>query len=70
EEVKKSIESCDLNSDDLLELASNDQTSKDLEKNSQHAIDAGVFGAPTYIINGELYWGQDRLDFVQRSLMS
>jgi 2-hydroxychromene-2-carboxylate isomerase len=70
EEVKKSIESCDLNSDDLLELASNDQTSKDLEKNTQHAIDAGVFGAPTYIINGELYWGQDRLDFVQRSLMS
>jgi len=70
EEVKKSIESCDLNSDDLLELASNDQTSKDLEKNTQHAIEAGVFGAPTYIINGELYWGQDRLDFVQRSLMS
>ena len=70
EEVKKSIESCDLNSDDLLELASNDQTSKDLEKNTQHAIDAGVFGAPTYIINEELYWGQDRLDFVQRSLMS
>jgi len=70
EEVKKSIESCDLNSDDLLELASNDQTSKDLEKNTQHAIEAGVFGAPTYIINGEVYWGQDRLDFVQRSLMS
>lgn len=36
--------------------------------NSQHAIDAGVFGAPSYVIEGELFWGQDRLDFVQRRL--
>jgi carboxymethylenebutenolidase len=27
-----------------------------------------VFGAPTYVIAGELFWGQDRLDFVQRRL--
>ena len=36
--------------------------------NSQRAIDAGVFGAPSYVIAGELFWGQDRLDFVQRRL--
>ncbi|MDQ6628477.1 MAG: 2-hydroxychromene-2-carboxylate isomerase [Pseudomonadota bacterium] len=35
---------------------------------SQRAIDAGVFGAPTYAIDGELFWGQDRLDFVERRL--
>jgi len=29
-----------------------------------------VFGAPTYAIDGELFWGQDRLDFVQRRLQS
>lgn len=33
-----------------------------------HAIEAGVFGAPTYGIDGELFWGQDRLDFVARKL--
>jgi 2-hydroxychromene-2-carboxylate isomerase len=27
-----------------------------------------VFGAPTYVIDGELFWGQDRLDFVDRAL--
>jgi 2-hydroxychromene-2-carboxylate isomerase len=32
------------------------------------ARDLGVFGAPTYVIDGELFWGQDRLDFVQRRL--
>ena len=35
---------------------------------TQQAIDAGVFGAPSYVIEGELFWGQDRLDFVQRRL--
>jgi 2-hydroxychromene-2-carboxylate isomerase len=38
------------------------------EANTQRAIDNGVFGAPSYIIAGELFWGQDRLDFVQRRL--
>ncbi|MDQ6683941.1 MAG: 2-hydroxychromene-2-carboxylate isomerase, partial [Pseudomonadota bacterium] len=28
---------------------------------SQRAIDAGVFGAPTYMVAGEMFWGQDRL---------
>jgi hypothetical protein len=29
---------------------------------------AGVFGAPSYIYDGELFWGQDRLDFLERRL--
>jgi carboxymethylenebutenolidase len=32
------------------------------------AIEAGVFGAPSYVIGGEIFWGQDRLDFVERHL--
>jgi 2-hydroxychromene-2-carboxylate isomerase len=35
---------------------------------TQRAIDAGVFGAPSYVIDGEIFWGQDRLDFVERRL--
>lgn len=38
------------------------------EVDTQAAIDAGVFGAPTYVVDGELFWGQDRLDFLQRRL--
>jgi len=38
------------------------------EADSQRAIDAGVFGAPTYVALGEMFWGQDRLDFLERRL--
>lgn len=38
------------------------------DANSQAAIDVGVFGAPSYVVDGEMFWGQDRLDFVQRRL--
>ncbi len=38
--------------------------------NTAEARDLGVFGAPTYVIGGELFWGQDRLDFVQRRLQA
>ena len=38
------------------------------EKNTATAIERGVFGAPTYIIDDELFWGQDRLYFVEKAL--
>jgi 2-hydroxychromene-2-carboxylate isomerase len=38
------------------------------DANTQAAIDAGVFGAPSYVIDGEIFWGQDRLGFVERTL--
>jgi len=37
-------------------------------QNTQSAIDAHVFGAPSYMVDGEMFWGQDRLDFVARKL--
>jgi 2-hydroxychromene-2-carboxylate isomerase len=38
------------------------------EKYTEQAIAAGVFGAPSYVVQGELFWGQDRLDFLDRRL--
>jgi len=35
---------------------------------TSEAIARGVFGAPTYVFEGELFWGQDRLDFLARAL--
>ena len=35
---------------------------------SEEAERLGVFGAPTYVLDGVRYWGQDRLDFVDRAL--
>jgi 2-hydroxychromene-2-carboxylate isomerase len=38
------------------------------ERYTQQAIDAQVFGSPSYVVDGEIFWGQDRLDFLQRRL--
>ncbi len=38
------------------------------DADTQTAIDTQVFGSPTFVIDGELFWGQDRLDFVERKL--
>ncbi len=36
--------------------------------NTQEAIDLQLFGAPTYVVDGVPFWGQDRLDFVERAM--
>ncbi len=38
------------------------------EAATRQAIEAGVFGAPSYVVDGEIFWGQDRLDFLERRL--
>jgi carboxymethylenebutenolidase len=51
-----------------LEQSYNQAVHERYESYTQMAIDAGVFGAPSYILAGEIFWGQDRLDFVERAL--
>ena len=38
------------------------------DANTQQAINNGIFGAPSYVLDGEMFWGQDRLDFLERQL--
>ena len=40
------------------------------QSNLEDAEHLGVFGTPTYVFDNELFWGQDRLDFLQRKLQS
>ena len=51
-----------------LEASHSQTVHERYEVDTQLAIDAGVFGAPSYVIGNEIFWGQDRLDFVQRRL--
>lgn len=52
----------------LLEKSHSQAVQERYDACTQAAIDAGVFGAPSYVIDGEIFWGQDRLDFVERAL--
>ncbi len=52
----------------ILALA-NAQTTKDaLKAATEAAVARGVFGAPTFFVDGAMFWGQDRLDFVREAL--
>jgi 2-hydroxychromene-2-carboxylate isomerase len=52
----------------LLERAQAPETAARYAADTRDAIDRGVFGAPTFILGQELFWGQDRLDFLAEAL--
>ncbi|MFQ6016587.1 MAG: 2-hydroxychromene-2-carboxylate isomerase [Kiloniellaceae bacterium] len=53
---------------DLMAKALDPDTRATYEALTREALDRGVFGAPTYVYKDELFWGQDRLDFLDRAL--
>ena len=59
---------CGMDGEALLEEAEKPETETVYEANTNEAIGRQVFGAPTYVLDGVLFWGQDRLDFLERAL--
>jgi 2-hydroxychromene-2-carboxylate isomerase len=57
-----------LEADSLLAHARSAEVAARYIQHSQEAIARGVFGSPTYVYQDELFWGQDRLDFLERAL--
>jgi 2-hydroxychromene-2-carboxylate isomerase len=54
---------------DAFQALVNDLEVKEkLKKNTEEAVARGVFGAPTFFVGEEMYWGQDRLEFVAEAL--
>ena len=53
-----------------MELSNTPEVQARYDSYTQSAIDVQVFGAPTYLIDGDMFWGQDRLDFVAQKLKS
>ena len=53
---------------DLLEVSHSQAVQERYDANTEAATALGVFGAPSYVLEAELFWGQDRLDFLQRKL--
>ncbi|MEM7404193.1 MAG: 2-hydroxychromene-2-carboxylate isomerase [Pseudomonadota bacterium] len=52
----------------LSERAGAEDVTATLERYTEEAIQKQVFGMPSYIFQGELFWGQDRLDFLERAV--
>ena len=61
-------ERSNLNQQAILDYAYSNAAEEKYEQFTNFAIEKSVFGAPSYIVDGELFWGQDRLDFVSEKL--
>ena len=56
--------------DASLLLADSDKALDTRTEDSKAALQRGVFGVPTFIHGEQIFWGQDRLDFLERALVA
>lgn len=61
-------ESLGLPGAELLDRANAPDIAARYERYTDDAVAAGVFGSPSYVLDGEVFWGQDRLGFLERAL--
>jgi carboxymethylenebutenolidase len=57
-----------LDADAVMKLGADPKWAERRTADTQAALDRGLFGAPSYVIGDEIFWGQDRLAFVDRKL--
>jgi 2-hydroxychromene-2-carboxylate isomerase len=67
-EVQNAAAAAGIDGATLLAASSEQAVKDELRANTEEAIRRGAFGAPALFIGEELYWGNDRLDFVERRL--
>lgn len=53
----------------LLQAASGGEAGALYDRNTAEAIRRSVFGSPTYFVGGDMFYGQDRLELVERALV-
>ena len=61
--LEKLLISIDINPNKFLLKSSDPEIKEELKRKTDDAYEKGVFGAPSFIINNKLFWGQDRLEF-------
>jgi 2-hydroxychromene-2-carboxylate isomerase len=54
--------------EDIMSMVQSDVVKQKLITETEQAIQRGIFGAPTFFVGDEMYWGQDRLHFVEQTL--
>ena len=63
ESIKNLLKKLKMDENDFFNLISNQDTKDKLKQLTQEAFEKEVFGAPTFIVNKKIFWGQDRLEY-------
>jgi 2-hydroxychromene-2-carboxylate isomerase len=66
--VHAALDEAGLDGDALVRAAETQPIKDDLRARTERAVSMGTFGVPAMFVDGELYWGQDRLDWVEEAL--
>ena len=66
--LAKLIAEVGLDAEAVMKLGAEPRWTERREADTRAALERGVFGAPSYVIGDEIFWGQDRLEFVDRQL--
>lgn len=66
--VSAHLAAAGLDAEAIMSLSQDPEVKAQLIANTEEAVERGVFGAPTMFMDGEMYFGQDRLDFVEEAL--
>ena len=61
--LKNLLEKCSINSIKFFDGIKDLRIKDELKSITQEAHDKGIFGAPTFVVNNKIFWGQDRLEF-------
>ena len=69
ENVKKILFECDLDVNSFFSDIEKIETKEKLKKLTYKAFEKKIFGAPTFVVNNKIFWGQDRLVFALEELL-
>ena len=61
--IDKTLKNLDINPKTFFLRLSNQNVKDELRKRTQEAYEKGVFGAPTFLVNNKIFWGQDRIEY-------
>ncbi len=61
--VIKILDTCSINKINFFKDIENDNVKDELKKLTNLAFEKNIFGAPTFIVNDKIFWGQDRLEY-------
>ena len=67
-ELVRHLEAAGLEGSAILKKAEETEYAKRLEANTQFAAERGAFGSPTFIVGDDIFFGNDRLDFLEERL--
>ena len=61
-EIRSILDSLDLPGEELIGRAQTPENKQRLRDETEQAMEIGIFGAPSFVAGGELFWGNDRLE--------